>query len=183
MKNSRSGFTLFEVLVATLILALGILAVVQGRSNSMRNVIESEKIGIATQLAQAKMAEMELKYQAKVDQSSGAFDSLFSEEEGAFEEPFQDYSWKVFFRESKIKFEIEEIKALLVKFGMAEEEAEIQVQAQTLFVNNLNKALKNNFGELLVRVEWTQYGNKRNVPVVTHLVPAKPKLELTLDGD
>ncbi len=181
MKKSQRGFTLFEVLVATMIFALGILAVVQGRTNSTRNVVESEKIGIATQLAQAKMAEAELKYQAQLDVKGVNVESMYTEEEGKFEEPFQDYAWKIQLQESKIKFESEDMKALLTKYGMEEDEAELQVQAQQLFLNNLNKALKNNFVELLVTIQWSQFGNKRTVPVVTHLIPKAPKLELTLD--
>ena len=181
ISKSNAGFTLFEVLVATMIFALGILAVVQGRTNSTRNVLESEKSGIATQLAQAKMAEAELKYQAQIDQASASVESVYTEEEGKFEDPFAAYSWKIKLRESKIKFSGDDIKDLLKKFGVSDDEAEIQLQSQMIFLNNLNKALKNNFVELWVEVQWDQFGKKRSVPVVTHLIPSKPKMELTLD--
>src|SRR5690606_28059240 len=59
----KSGFTILEVLLATVLFGYIVLALVGTKSASLRHVNKSKKIFEAVQLAQQKMVEMEIKYQ------------------------------------------------------------------------------------------------------------------------
>jgi prepilin-type N-terminal cleavage/methylation domain-containing protein len=177
----KRGFTLLEVLVATLIFALAIFAIVQSRTSSLRNVIESEKVGQAVSLAQGKMADMEIKYQKDLDTNRSTMDGVSVEESGTFEAPFESFSWKVKFSQSKIDITPDKLVALLTKYGIDKDQAEAQVQSQALILKNLSEALKKCFAELRVTVLWSQFDRKHELPVLTHLIPKNPKLELKLE--
>jgi Tfp pilus assembly protein PilE len=175
--KSSSGFTLIEILLALVLFAAAILGIVASRVTAMRNSVESERVFEATQLAQQKMAEMELKFQNEIDKNGVS--TALGVEEGTFPEPFQDFKWKAELRESTMQMSGEDLLALLQQVGMSEEDAQVQIESQKLVLTNLNKAIRENLPELFVSVEWDQFGKTRRLPLVTHLLPKTPKIELT----
>lgn len=177
----KRGFTLLEVLLAMVIFAASVLAITQTVTGGLRNARESERVFEATQAAQSKMAELQMKYQAKIDKD-GVEGSL-GEEEGSFPKPFERYKWKAALAESNIKFTRATVEKFLGQVGLEEREAADKAEELRLVLANLNKVFKENFVELKLTVSWQEYGKKYSVPVVTHLLPTKPKIELTATGE
>jgi Tfp pilus assembly protein PilE len=177
--KSMSGFTLLETLIATLLLALTVFAVVQSRSSALYNSAESENIAIAVQLLQKKTSELEFYFQRKLnaDGVSGASEKL----EGSFEEPYQDYKFRAEFRETLLEIKKDDIVGMMTDLGMDSSEAEVQIDQQSLAIGNINSAIKNNFGELEVWVEWNRFGRQKNINVLTHLIPTVPKITISLN--
>jgi type II secretion system protein I len=179
--KNKKGFTLLEVLLATAIFAFAILAIVSAQTSSRNNIGKSQKIFQAVQLAQSKMVELELKYQASIDKNG--VEHSFATEEGVFEAPNQDFSWKAEFKESSLKLSADELTQVLKGLGLDEDMIAAQLEQQKLVFTNLNKAIKENFGELVVTILWKSYGAQERFPLVTHLIPSKPKIQLTMDAD
>lgn len=182
-RNSQSGFTLLEILVATGIFALSVLAFVQSRSISLRNVVESERLARALQLGQLKMAEVEMKYQKTLDRDGLA--SALIKETGGFDAPNDAYKWSSELKEAGIDLSAEQFVKVLTDLGIDKDEAEKQVDdpQQALLMTNLNKAIKENYAELSVVIEWDQLGRKARLPLITHLIPEKPKIQLQMTAD
>jgi Tfp pilus assembly protein PilV len=176
-RNSRAGFTIIEVMAATILFALSIFAIVQSQSGSRRAVSQSERLFSGIMLAQSKMAEQMLKVQAEVDKNG--VEASYKEDQGTFEAPHTDFKWKMSFKESEFKLGPEEMSKYMQTMGVEEEEAERQVETQRLMLTNLAKMIKENYGELRVVVEWDHYGSLQTLPLVTHIAPKKPKIQFT----
>ncbi len=178
--NAQNGFTLLEVLVATVVFVLAVLAIGVSRTNSLRSTREARFLTDAVLLSQSKMAELEIEYQKAIDKSG--VESSFGTQTGKFEKPFEDFSWTAELKESSLDFKTETLVQFLSQLGIDPETAQAEVENQGLLIGNLNKALKENYAELRVEVSWMQFGRKKTLPVVTHLLPAKPKITLTLEA-
>ncbi len=176
-KNNKSGFTLLEVLAATTIFVMAIFAIVESQRSSQRNVAQSERMFHATLLAQKKMSEIELKYQALVN--TDGVEKSFATEEGSFEAPWADFKWKMIFKESSVVLSPEVMEKYMVSMGIEEDDAKTQIEAQALVLTNVNKMIKENYGELMVEVSWDFLGSPYSIPLVTHLIPQTPKISLT----
>lgn len=175
----KKGFTLLEVLVAVGLFGLAVLVIVHSRGNSLKEVATSERLSVALQLLQSKMTEMEMKYQKQLDANGLA--AALGKEEGKFEVPFDKYAFKVELKEAGMELTPDVLKKMLMDYGGLEEaEALEQVEKQKLVLVNLNKSIKENYAELRVQVEWNQFGRLVKVPLVTHLIPAKPKIQIQL---
>jgi prepilin-type N-terminal cleavage/methylation domain-containing protein len=181
MKNA-SGFTLVEVLMATMIFAFSILILSQAMTVSLRTANLSEELFKATQLAQLKMVEMELKYQAQVN-SERVPDGLLVEDSGVFEAPNEAFKWAVKLSESSVKLSSENIADLLGTSGLEKEDIESLVEQMKLMLANVNKMIKENYAELTLTVSWESRGKSFNLPIVTHLIPQTPKIQLTTNPD
>lgn len=179
--SKKSGFTLIEVLVATMVFALAIMGLVASRTSSLRNMAESQRMFEATLLAQSKMAESVAKYQAKLNK--GGLSGTIGEEKGKFEAPHEDFSWSLKAKESTMKFSAQAISELMKSLGVDSEVVEQQMQSQALLLTNLNKVLKENLMELEVVIEWQQFGRTMKLPVVTMMIPEKLKFQLTTTAD
>ncbi len=83
-RKSQSGFTLIEMIVATVILALAIVGAISAISSSTRAVEAGERIQTAALLAQRKLTELELQ---TTNMTSG-------EQQGDFGADYADYRWR-----------------------------------------------------------------------------------------
>jgi len=83
-QTAKSGFTLIEMIVATLILALAIVGALSVISNSTRAVESGERLQTAALLAQNKLTELELQ---TTNMTSG-------EQQGDFGEEYPTYRWR-----------------------------------------------------------------------------------------
>ena len=81
---AQRGFTLVEMIVATLILALAITGALSAISNSTRAVESGERLQTAALLAQNKLTELELE---TTNMTSG-------EQQGDFGEEYPTYRWR-----------------------------------------------------------------------------------------
>jgi prepilin-type N-terminal cleavage/methylation domain-containing protein len=91
VKNLRQnirGFSLIEVLLATIILGTALVALSSSWSGTMFSFKKSEKIQIITSLLKSKTTELELKY------AQLSFSAIPETEDGDFGDEFPELSWK-----------------------------------------------------------------------------------------
>jgi prepilin-type N-terminal cleavage/methylation domain-containing protein len=181
IRSKKSGFTLLEVLAATMIFVLAVFAVIENQKTSQHNIAQSQHYFIATTLARSKLTEMELKYQREFN--TNGVNAAIAEESGGFEAPYQDYTWRVAITENTLELSAEALLSFMKSLGLDEDEAELQIEQQKLVLTNLNKMLKENFLEMKVEILWESRGRKYSLPVITHLMPEKPRIELTTTVD
>jgi Tfp pilus assembly protein PilV len=181
INTSQSGFTILEILAATIIFFMVIGAVVNTRTRSLRSVAESGLLTQAQTLAEMKMTEMEIFFQSAIDKAD--VKSAFGTQEGSFESPYETFKWKAEFKENPLLITQNQIIAFLKGYGLSSEDSENQLQQSKLILSNLNKALKENMGELVVTVKWKFQNADRELPLVTHLIPKKPKITFSQSTD
>ena len=114
MRNAR-GFTLLEVLIAVLILAMSLSVLLTSQSASMAAASRSRDITTATLLARSKMIDIEKRL---VDEGFTAGDL---EEDGDFgEEGHENVKWK--YKVSEVELDLSLIKGLCEGYGADKEE-------------------------------------------------------------
>ena len=87
------GFTLLEVMIALALLGLGLTVLVKSAANSIFNTQQAHMMGVATDLARAKMYDLEEKLL-----KDGFSDTTTEEEDQAFADegwPLIHYSYKI----------------------------------------------------------------------------------------
>lgn len=180
-RNNQSGFTVLEVLAATLIFFLIAASVTSARIRALRAVSESALISQAQALATMKMTEMELKWQEAIDK--GGIRGALGKEEGSFDPPYQNFTWNAELKENPIVINQEQLLQYLAAYGMSEEDSQSQFEQSKILLANLNKALKENMAELVIKVNWEFQKNEKSFLLVTHLIPKKPKITFTQNTD
>ena len=151
MRKRSAGFTLVEVMVAISILAISLTVLMSFSGNSMIRSGRAEALTVATMLARQRMAETEIELE------KGALKGEFPEEkseEGTFDEPFEDYRWKM------------EIRRVELPAPPTQEKGGIQ----DIVGQQLTKEIGNTVRELKVVVLWTELGEEQQIDVVTHIV-------------
>jgi prepilin-type N-terminal cleavage/methylation domain-containing protein len=154
MKKS-SGFTLIEVLLATIILAGALIALTSSWSGTIFSFKRSEKIQIITSLLKSKSAELEIKY------SKLGFTEIPEDEEGDFGKEFPDLTWK-----SEVKdLEFPDLTALIIgKEGHSDETTLSMVKQMTEYFSK-------NIKEFRVTVMWQASKKKAaNYSMTTYIV-------------
>jgi len=177
----KNGFTLIEVLVATMLLGLSLVVLIQSQSSSLYNSSEAQNLAIATQLLQKKTTDMEFYFQIKVN--NGDVKNVVESLNGNFEEPYQDYKWRAELRESALELKKDNLKSMLVEFGMEESQADVEVEQKSVVLGNVNKVIKENFGTLEVWVDWDRFGRTKSINVVTHIIPTNPKIRISVNPE
>jgi general secretion pathway protein I len=86
----REGFSLLEVMIALAVMTTALLALLSLANRSIGVQDRLQKITRATLLAQQKMAELE------------TADQFPLETEGMFEEPFEQYCWRLEFEQTPL---------------------------------------------------------------------------------
>jgi hypothetical protein len=184
MKNhqsTQSGFTILEILAATIIFFMVIGAVVNTRTRSLRSVAESGLLTQAQTLAEMKMTEMEIFFQSAIDKAD--VKSAFGTQEGGFDSPYETFKWSAEFKQNPLIITQTQVIEFLRAYGLSNEDSQNQFQQSKLLLANLNKTFKENMGELVVTVKWKFQGAERQLPLVTHLIPKKPKISFTQNTD
>jgi len=176
----RDGFTLLEVIAAVALFAIAVLALTRSGTTSLRNTIDSQKMTQAVQLLQMKMIEMEIKYQKLLDR--GGPKAALGEDKGDFDEPYGEFRWSVEVTENPFPLEDETLVGTMTNLGVDSDLAELKIQESAIALNNLRKALEENVVQLYLEVTWDEFGREKKIPLVTHLIPAKPKIRLRLSG-
>ena len=85
------GFTLLEILIAVAILATSFVVLLSSSGNSFLESARAERMTRAVTLSRQKMVELEMGF-AKDMAKNKAFGED-KEENGTFDEPFDDYRW------------------------------------------------------------------------------------------
>jgi len=145
-KSSIAGFTLIEVLLATIVLCGALVALTSSWSGTIFSFKRSEKVQIITSLLKSKVAELEIKY------SKLGYESIPESEDGDFGKEFPDLSWKA---EVK-KLEFPDLTSLIItqnKNGTDEMTLSIVKQMTDYFSKNIK--------EIRVTVIW-QVNSKKH---------------------
>jgi general secretion pathway protein I len=138
------GFTLLEVVIAMLIMASGILLLVNTWGGSFVRMERTQKSFELSVLLEKKMLEIEAKYRGK------ALDSISEDDSGDFE-GYPDYSWKM--NSKKLEFP-DMASALVSRDGGVDQLTETVVKQMT---ETLNKSIK----EVTVTITYNRPGKKK----------------------
>lgn len=92
IESSKNGFTLLEVMIALVIVAISLVALLSLANRTILLQAEQQNITQATLLAQGKMTEYETMHQLGRD--SDIVDT------GVFGEPFSRYRWGITFKDT-----------------------------------------------------------------------------------
>jgi len=115
VRETQQGFTLLEVMVAVVIMAIVMVSLLGLKNRSMKDVMLAERITTATLLAKGKMVETISKSPL-----------LPAEDEGEFEEEeFKEYVWKRTISLTPFANVMEVRVAVLWKEGEREEKVEL----------------------------------------------------------
>lgn len=146
MKN-QLGFTLLEVMIAFALLSVILASVFITQTSSLAGSSRNKNILIATNLARNFINEQEVKYEGI------PFDRLpSSEETGKFEEPYQNFSWKIKFEE----VDFSALSDLMAK--QAEQEGAATQENSGALVNVFEQYLKKSVRKMTVEIEWPEGG-------------------------
>ncbi|MEO5667542.1 MAG: prepilin-type N-terminal cleavage/methylation domain-containing protein [Bdellovibrionota bacterium] len=181
MRSSKAGFTLLEVLAATMIFSLCVFAIIDSQRTSQRTIVQSERLFQATNLAHLKMTELELKYQRELNVDGAT--SLIKEEAGAFEAPYDSFKWKSSVKKAEVDLTPAAMEKFMTGLGLDKDAASEEIEKQKLVLTNLNKMIKENFFEVRLEISWKDGKRDSILPIVTHIIPDKPKIEITTTAE
>lgn len=149
--KKNKGFTLLEIMVAVGILSVSLVALLTFQGNTMITSGRAERITEATMLARMKMSEVELDLDKLV--RKGEFPDEKSEE-GTFDEPFDNYKWKL------------SIKGVKLPAPVMGEEGSIE----SLIGRQLSEEIAKTVREVKLEIVWSEMGEEQSIDVVTHIV-------------
>lgn len=149
--KKQKGFSLIEVMIAVGILAISITAVIGISVGAIKRSARTENLINATMLARAKMADIQITLDK--EGKKGDFPDERSED-GKFEEPYEDFSWKM------------EIKKVELPAPITGEKGSVQ----EMVGRQLTKQISNTVRELKLTVVWKEKGEDQTLDIVTHIV-------------
>lgn len=138
-------------MIAVGILAISITAVIGISVGAIKRSARTENLINATMLARAKMADIQITLDK--EGKKGDFPDERSED-GKFEEPYEDFSWKM------------EIKKVELPAPITGEKGSVQ----EMVGRQLTKQISNTVRELKLTVVWKEKGEDQTLHVVTHIV-------------
>lgn len=149
--EARQGFTLLEVMVAVTILAISLTVMMHFTGNTLIASGRAERMTVATMLAREKITEMEV--QLAKAMKGGEFPEERSED-GEFDEPFDDFRWRM------------EIRKVELPAPVTGEKGSIQDVVSSQLTKEIAKSVR----ELALTVSWGELGEEQTVKVTTHIV-------------
>ncbi|MES2769748.1 MAG: prepilin-type N-terminal cleavage/methylation domain-containing protein [Bdellovibrionota bacterium] len=138
LAKSSKGFSLIEVLLATIILAGALVALSSSWSGTVFSFRKSEKVQIITSLLKSKTTELEIKY------NQVGFTAIPEEEDGDFGDEFPDLSWKAEVR----VLEFPDLTPLMMA-----EDGRIDEMTRTI-VKQMTGHFSKNIKEMRITIVW-----------------------------
>lgn len=151
----RQGFTLFEVLIALLIVAGAVLLLANAWSGAAARVIRAQQIFEIANLLERKMTEIERQYRDKPSE-------LPEEMEDDFGEKFPQYKWKL----KSQKLEVPNLKAML---GEQKDGTDTTTE---FIIQQLGESISQAIREVTVTVIWTHPKKPLEYSATTYFVDA-----------
>jgi general secretion pathway protein I len=145
------GFSLLEVMVAAAILAVSLTVLLTFSGSTLVKSGRAEKLLVATMLARQKMTDIEIDLEKQ--KKKREFPDERSED-GDFDEPFDDYKWKM------------EIRKIELPAPPVGEEGSMQQMIGKQLTKEISKTVR----ELKLTVMWEEMGETQSIDVVTHIV-------------
>ena len=161
--RSRMGFTVLEVLIATVILAGAMVVLNSTWGRSGLQVRKSRQMNVVSFLLKRKVAEFELQFKTE-----RTFAEIPEEESGDFGNEFAGYTWKVETRE----MEFPDLSAALVGQDGGANEMLLTVVKQ--MTEQFSRAVK----EVKVSVFYTKGEVTKEFSVTTYIVNYDQQLGL-----
>lgn len=168
MKLRQAGFTIIEVLVATLILAGGILVIANSWSGNYNRLQKSRINNTMAHLLQKKMVEIEIEYKNK------SIDEIKEEDGGTFEE-YKGFSWTMKSQE----FDMPDLSgAIMAKSNGAVDEMILTI------VKQVTEYIKKTVKEVTVTVIYKSPKAKHAISqdVTTYFVDYKKEVPISPTG-
>lgn len=162
---NSGGFTLLEVLIAIMIMAIALGSIIAIEGGSIVATTRAKTMNIVAMLAKNQMIETEFKFRGKT------FEEFKKEDGGTFEAPYQDYKWKMTVKEMKFP-QLANMKPPGSGGGGS---TEIQEMVTKLTTNFLSKALR----EVTVSVLWKQSNKEQSFSLTTYWVNLNHEFSLT----
>ncbi len=166
LKNNRSfnqeGFTLIEVMMATVIMAISFGAILAVQGGAVRASIRAKEMATVTTLLRNQMIQTEYQIQGKT------FEMVKKEDQGAFKAPYQDYSWQTSIHEITLP-DLTPILNAAAGNATAQANGGASELVQTLG-RTLTKFLSKALREVTVTVLWNRGGKPTSVSVSTYWV-------------
>lgn len=167
-KQCKQGFTLIEVLFASLLVAIAILSFVSAQSGSIKLTTKADEVTTAIFLAQAKLTEYE---HLLLKEGFTALEG--KKKSGRFEEKdFQDFAWEIEVKDSGIDL-------LLNLAGNAEQDNDSEQQNPNQILEMANKFINDSLQMVSCRVYWGERNHIREVLLQTYVakldVPLNPQ--------
>jgi general secretion pathway protein I len=107
MERNEAGFTLMEVMIAMVILAIALVTVFQSQSQSISMATRSRFLTVSSLLAQGKAAEID------------AIDSkIITSGSGDFGDDFPDYAWSIDVKDTEFD-SLKKIDVVVINTKMA----------------------------------------------------------------
>ena len=160
--------TLLEVLIAMAIFTISFLVLVDSQNAIIRNSAVSERMTLATALAQEKLAEILLKYKGK------SLTEIPEKEAGTFEKDHQGYRWE----QSSRDFHYDLSFLSDMAQAQAGEEEASEASPLLAYLPKISDFIKRSSKEITVTVFWKQGGTERKVSITTHVFDYKANVSL-----
>ena len=141
-KNSQSGFTLIEVMIAVGILAIGIGAILVAENNSLEVTIRAKRMTTVAMLAKNSLIEAERAISGKT------FTEVKTEESGQFDAPFQEFRWERKIKEIVFPNILDQSKATKDEVNKIDENTARVVKIATSYLSKASR-------EITVTIKWT----------------------------
>lgn len=151
IRQIESGFSLLEVMVSIAILAVSLTVLLTFSGNTLLKSGRAERLTIAAMLARQKMTDLEIELEKS--KKKREFPDERSED-GEFDEPFEDYRWKM------------EIRRVELPAPATGEEGSMQ----DMIGKQLTKEISRTVRELKLTVLWNEGEEEQTIDVVTHIV-------------
>lgn len=163
-----SGFTLLEVVIAMAIMALAFGAILAVEGSSINASARAKQMNIVAMLAKNQMIETEYKIEGKT------FDEVKKEDQGTFEEPYQDFKWKTVVKELKFP----NIGSGGAGKGAASSAAGGSDQTAELVTKLMTNFLTKSIREVTVTILWKRGSGEQTFSLATYWVDLNHAFEL-----
>jgi len=151
MLRAVKGFTLLEVMISIAILSISLLVLMRFSGNSLVTSGHAEKMTVAAMLARQKMTDVEIELNEQMRKNEFPDEKS---EDGRFDEPYEDYGWKM------------EIRRVELPAPVTGEKGSIQDMIGRQLTQEISKTVR----ELKVTVTWDELGEEQALDVTTHIV-------------
>ena len=173
LRNSESGFTLLEVLIAMAIMLVAFASILMVQSTAINSSMKTKQMTIVGMLAKGQMVEAERKIEGKT------FDEVSKEENGTFPEPYQDYKW--------VK-EIKEIELPQITGGGggakaggdSKGDAEGSDPSTEMLTKLVTQFLSKSMREVTVTISWKRGSGEQKFSLTTYWVDLNHEFQITL---
>ena len=156
--NRESGFTLLEFIIALALLTVLLASTYMIQGTSLFSSVRSKNILIATNLAKNVFSKTEIEVEGV------PFEQLSNEEEGSFEEPFKEFTWK----RTITEVDFTTLASIMEQYSFNSEEKSSDQNATVtkLFLDYLSKSVR----RINITVEWPDGEEKSSLTFTELLV-------------